>query len=127
MTRVAPDGAGPTSAVDETVFSQLVADLGPEHIGEVCQVFLQNATAGVQAVRTALDADDTAAAADAAHRLKSASGFLGAVRLASLCAALEDGYAAGDPVETLTEELRRTSADLGILVARVAPPGNPTP
>lgn len=125
MTRVALDGAGPGSAVDEAVFEQLVADLGPEHIGEVCQVFLRNAQANVRAVRNALDAGDAPAAAEAAHRLKSASGFVGAVRLATLCAAVEAGSPAGDPVEALAEELRRASVDLGLLVARVAPAGTP--
>lgn len=123
MTRVAPEGAGRGPAVDEAVFAQLVADLGAEHIGEVCEVFLRNAASGVEAVRTALDADDVAAAADAAHRLKSASGFLGAVRLAGLCAAVEAGHAGGGAAEVLSNELQRTSVDLGLLVGRVAPTG----
>lgn len=124
MTRVAPEGAGPGPAVDEAVFAQLVADLGAEHIGEVCQVFLRNAASGIEDVRTALDADDLAAAAQAAHRLKSASGFLGAVRLAELCAAVEAGPA-GEAAQGLHDELQRTSVDLGLLVGRVAPAGPP--
>ncbi|HWI03924.1 MAG TPA: Hpt domain-containing protein, partial [Acidimicrobiales bacterium] len=70
----------------------------------------------------AVDSDNVAAAAEAAHRLKSASGFLGAVGLAGLCAAVEAGDAAGDPGEALTAELRRTSDSLDLLVERIARP-----
>lgn len=116
MTGVAP-------AVDEAVFAQLVADLGPKHIGEVCRVFVDNATSGIDAVRRALDAHDPEAAAGAAHRLKSASGFVGATHLAGLCAAVEAG---GDPGDALSVGLQRTTADLYLLVGRFArPAGTP--
>lgn len=123
MTRVALERARSAPAVDEAVFSQLVADLGTQRIEEVCRLFLDNAASGIEAVRQALDAGDDAAAAEAAHRLKSASGFLGATRLADLCAAVEAGATAGNPGRALTAELRRTSDDLLGLVTRVAGAG----
>jgi HPt (histidine-containing phosphotransfer) domain-containing protein len=123
MTGVALERARSAPAVDEAVFSQLVADLGAQHIEAVCRLFLENAASGIVAVRQALDADDAAAAAEAAHRLKSASGFLGATRLADLCAAVEAGSAAGTAAAALAAELRRTSDDLLVLVARVAGAG----
>jgi HPt (histidine-containing phosphotransfer) domain-containing protein len=89
-------------------------------------LFLGNAALGIDAIHRALDADDTVAAADAAHRLKSASGFLGASRLASLCAEIEAGAASEDVEEALTVELRRTAADLEVLVGRIARSGTPS-
>lgn len=132
IPRVALERAGSASgarpgdcAVDEAIFADLVADLGAEHIGEVCRLFLANAAAGVEDVRRALDAGDKGGAAVAAHRLKSASGFLGATRLAHLCAAVEAGSSAGDAGGVLTAELRRIAVDLDRLVGRAAPPGHP--
>jgi HPt (histidine-containing phosphotransfer) domain-containing protein len=106
--------------IDEAVFHRLVTDLGSQHIGEVCRLFLENAAAEVDAVRQALGAGDAAGAAEAAHRLKSASGFLGATALAGLSAAVEAGSPASNVAEALADELRRTSADLDALVGRLA-------
>lgn len=125
MTRVDPERPRSAPAVNGAVFSQLVADLGAEHIAEVCRVFLENAASEVDGVRQALDADDAKGAAEAAHRLKSASGFLGATRLAQLCAAVEAGSPAADPGEALAAELQRTSDDLQALVGRMAGAGTP--
>ena len=124
---MAPERARSAPAVDEAVFSELVADLGAEHIDGVCRVFLANAASGVAAVRQAVEAHDAKAAALAAHRLKSASGFIGATRLAALCAAVESGEAAGNPSEALAVELRRASGDLHVLVGRVAGAGTSDP
>ena len=104
------------------MFDRLVADLGAQHIGEVCRVFLENATAEVNAVRQALGAGDAAGAADAAHRLKSSSGFLGATGLAELCDDVQAGSPAGDTGDALAAELRRASADLDVLLGRLARP-----
>jgi HPt (histidine-containing phosphotransfer) domain-containing protein len=123
MTCVALERARSAPAVDEAVFLQLVADLGAQHIAEVCRVFLENAASGIDAVSRALDAGDARRAADAAHRLKSASGFLGATRLAGLCAAVEAGSDPRDPADALAAELRRTTDDLDVLVERVAGAG----
>lgn len=111
--------------MDEAVFSQLIADLGAEKIDEVRRLFVENAELAVDAVRRALECDDIEAAADAAHRLKSASGFVGARRLAELCAAVEAGSTAGDAGEAMDAELRRTSVDLDLLVGRLGPSGSP--
>lgn len=100
------------------MFSRLVADLGAEHIEDVCRVFLENAALCVDAVRRALDAGDGPGAAKAAHRLKSSSGFVGATRLVDLCTEVEAG--SGNPGDALAAELRRASAELHVLVGRVA-------
>lgn len=104
------------------MFSRLVTDLGAEHIDEVCRLFLENAALCVDAVRRALDAGDAQAAVKAAHRLKSSSGFLGATGLVDLCTEVESG--SGDGGDALAAELHRTSAELNVLVGRVAGAGD---
>jgi HPt (histidine-containing phosphotransfer) domain-containing protein len=116
MTRVASERARSATAVDRAVFSRLVADLGAEHIEEVCEVFLENAAMCVDAVRRALDAGDGPGAAKAAHRLKSSSGFVGATRLVDLCTEVELG--SGKPGDALAAELHRTSVELHMLAGR---------
>lgn len=126
MARVAPGRARPAPAapadrpaVDEAVFADLAADLGAGHIGEVCRLFLENATVAVDRVRRALDAGDTAAAVDHAHRLKSSSGFVGATALVALCAAVEAGAAPAGAGELLVRELQRAAGHLDLLVDRM--------
>lgn len=123
MARVAPGRARPASAapaVDEAVFADLAADLGAGHIGEVCRLYLENATVAVDNVRRALDAGDAAGAVDDAHRLKSSSGFVGATALYELCAAVEAGTAPAGAGELLTQELQRAASHLDLLVGRIA-------
>lgn len=126
IARVAPGRARPApvtqagaSAVDEAVLANLAADLGAAHIGEVSRLFLDNAKLEVEVVRTCLDSGDLVGAADAAHRLKSASGFLGATGLISLCAAVESGAPPAGAGGLLAAELARTGAELDNLVKRM--------
>lgn len=102
------------------MFSNLVADLGVDHIGEVLRIYLDNANLGVDAVRKCLDAGDIAGAGDAAHRLKSASGFIGATGLVALCAAVEAGSPPAGAGMLLARELQRTAAALHVLVTRIS-------
>jgi HPt (histidine-containing phosphotransfer) domain-containing protein len=104
------------------VLRRLAADLGPGHIGEVLRIFLANATAAVDLVRRSLDAGDTEAAAEVAHRLKSACAFVGASALAALCEAVETGPAPAGAGEALHRELRRARAELDLLVGHIALP-----
>jgi len=110
-----PDGP----AVDEAVFANLAADLGAGHIDEVSRVFLDNASVAVDRVRACLASGDLSGAARAAHGLKSASGFMGATGLVSLCAAVEAGAPPAGAGELLTAELVRTAGDLNLLVKRM--------
>jgi HPt (histidine-containing phosphotransfer) domain-containing protein len=82
-------------------------------------VFLENATREVHAVGEALDAGDAERAAKSAHRLKSASGFVGAVSLAAICAQLESGDATQCTGDLLAGELERTAAALDVSVRRL--------
>lgn len=118
--RPAPVRQAGGPAVDEAVFADLAADLGAAHIDEVSRLFLDNAKLQVEVVRTCLDAGDVTGAADAAHRLKSASGFLGATGLVSLCEAIEAGVPPAGAGELLAAELVRTAGDLDLLVRRMS-------
>lgn len=101
------------------MLAQLAVDLGPRHVEEICRLFLENATREVDAVSEALDAGDTERAARSAHRLKSASGFVGANGLAALCAKVESGAATRDLGDLLSGELKQTAAELNISVGRL--------
>jgi HPt (histidine-containing phosphotransfer) domain-containing protein len=105
--------------VDEGVLAQLAVDLGPRHVEEICRLFLENATREVRAVSQALDAGDPERAALSAHRLKSASGFVGANGLVDLCAEVESGAATRDLGDLLSDELERTAAELNVSVGRL--------
>jgi HPt (histidine-containing phosphotransfer) domain-containing protein len=81
-----PDGA----AVDEAVLRQLIDELGADAVVEISTVFAADAGRQSQAVLAALAAGDADTAARAGHRLKSASGFVGATTLSRLCAEIDD-------------------------------------
>jgi HPt (histidine-containing phosphotransfer) domain-containing protein len=120
------DGAVPAdgvaaSRVDARVVSRLVDDLGPDHAAEVCAVFLGDAAETVRAVDAARASGDADAAARLAHRLKSASGFVGAAGVSGLCAEIErlarDGrlVEVGPRIDLLVGELGRVSTELSAL------------
>jgi HPt (histidine-containing phosphotransfer) domain-containing protein len=106
--------------VDEAVLAQLAVDLGSAHAEEICRLFLENATREVQAVSRALAAGDREVAARSAHRLKSASGVVGATGLASLCAEVEAGPPTRSLGSLLAGELEQTAAELNLSVGRLA-------
>ena len=106
--------------VDGVVLAQLAVDLGSDHAAEICRLFLESATREVQTVGAALDAGDNAAAARSAHRLKSASGFVGATGLATLCAEVEGGAPTPALGHLLVDELQQTAVELDLTVRRLA-------
>ena len=106
--------------VDGAVLTQLAVDLGAEHAAEICRLFLERASTEVQTVGAALDVGDTAGAARSAHRLKSASGFVGATVLATLCAEVEAGAPTPALAHLLVDELKQTAVELEHTVQRLA-------
>ena len=106
--------------VDEAVLTQLIVDLGAGNARELCQRYLENATRDVGAVSEALAAGDGDRAARVAHRLKSASGFVGATGLVALCVRVEAGDASRSLGEDLAGELERVTAELHLSVRRLA-------
>jgi HPt (histidine-containing phosphotransfer) domain-containing protein len=111
------EGAGGPS-VNATVVARLVEALGPEEVAQVCAVFLVDARELVTAIQGAYESGDADSTAKHAHRLKSASGFLGAEGLSGLCVDIErlarDGRLAelGPHVARLAGEFEHVAAEL---------------
>lgn len=124
----AVNGTDAVRHVDEAVLARLVDDLGPEHVVELCEIFLADARERVQAVRAACTAGDARAAARSAHRLKSAAGFVGAGGVSALCREIEDlvSHDRLDQVPAcagrLSEELDHASGELATLLGHLSRP-----
>jgi HPt (histidine-containing phosphotransfer) domain-containing protein len=131
MAGMGGDGGGRAAAgtsspprIDRAVLSELPAAVGPDAVADVCDLFAAEARARVDALRAACASGDADAAAQSAHRLKSACGFVGVARVALLCGEIEglarerrlDEVAAR--VEAVSEELDRAARELHAAVAR---------
>jgi signal transduction histidine kinase/DNA-binding response OmpR family regulator/HPt (histidine-containing phosphotransfer) domain-containing protein len=77
----------------------------PQRYEALLRKFAQSSTGGVQEIRTALAAGDTATATRAAHSLKGSAANLGAAALAAVAAKAEATLAAGNPVEESLDAL----------------------
>lgn len=112
--------------IDEAVLVRLAEDLGPEHVAELCRIFLADAREGVEAIRVACTTQDADAAAQSAHRMKSAAGFVGANGVSALCRAVEDlaGQHRFDEVRVcvgrVADELNHASDELAMLIRRLS-------
>ena len=119
--------------MDSAVLLKLADDLGAAHVAELCELFVADARARVQAIRSAGAAGDTAGAARAAHVLKSASGFLGAVRVADRCREIEILAAderfdqLGRRADVLAAEVEEASRVLAAMVDEIASLGSVGP
>lgn len=124
----AVNGADAVRHVDEAVLARLVDDLGPDHVVELCEIFLADARERIQAVHTACAAGDAGAAARSAHRLKSAAGFVGFGGVSALCREIEDLASHGrlDHVAAcarrMSEELDHASRELATLLEHLSRP-----
>ncbi len=89
--------------------------LGPRMLREIIDKFLDTAEQQEAAIRRAIDRNDPAALAIAAHGLKGSSATVGAARMAEICQQLErdgrDGSVAGagERLAELRRELDRVS------------------
>ncbi len=63
---------------------------GQDLLGELIGLFLEDATEHLAAIHEGLGRGDTKMLEEAAHSLKGTAGTIGATRLRSLCAAIED-------------------------------------
>ena len=64
--------------------------LSSAHMARIAQAFLAEGPRRLAQARSAIDAGDAAAAADALHALKGSAGYLSSPRLRDLAGALED-------------------------------------
>jgi two-component system sensor histidine kinase/response regulator len=94
---------------------------GEDLMGRLTVLFLDDAEVGVDAMRSALAADDTVTVTRCAHTLGGASANLGAAHLSQLCAALEKMGATADRanrgklLSAVDVELGRVRSALGAL------------
>jgi HPt (histidine-containing phosphotransfer) domain-containing protein len=85
------EGAADGIVLDRGVLDQLREDLGgAAALRDVIETFLANTPAALTTLGEAAARGDAAAIRQAAHTLKGASSFLGALALSKLCAELED-------------------------------------
>ena len=90
------------TVVDPSVLGTLAARLGdraPAFLGGLVTTWEGESARRLEELDAAVDADDDQAAARAAHALKGGSASMGAVRLATACAQLEQDVRAGRDVE----------------------------
>jgi PAS domain S-box-containing protein len=87
----------PEPAVDMDTLSGLkaMAKTNPRFMSDITTLFREDALVRLHDLRDALAADDPEQLARAAHALKSSSGNVGAKRLYTLCAAIEENARAG--------------------------------
>lgn len=108
----------PTRAYDRDKLVELFGD-DPRTLAEVEHEFLQTAR---EAAREITDTDDFTAIARAAHRLKGASGMIGALALRRIAEALERAAKAEDLTavahlrEMFDPEVRRVAEQAGVAV-----------
>jgi HPt (histidine-containing phosphotransfer) domain-containing protein len=76
---------------DEAVLSEVMAATGgdAEFVRELVETYLADTPAQLEAMTTAVEADDAAALVRPAHTLKSSSATVGAMRLSSVARELE--------------------------------------
>jgi len=83
---------GELPAIDRSVLEDLGAlqqPGKPDRVAKILHLFLTGAPTLVGSMRDALARGDAPGVMDAAHALKSSSGFVGALRLMALCHSLE--------------------------------------
>src|SRR5215211_5004607 len=91
------DGSwGSEDPLDPGVLASL-RELGdPDFISEIAQMFLDDASSRLAALREAVEGDDASSVRHIAHTLKGSSGNMGATRMAAICAELQDVGASGN-------------------------------
>lgn len=132
-----PDASGQREPREGVLDEAALAGLAPDLVAELIPLFLEEAPQGLAALREATGQRDMEALRSTAHRLKGATGSVGALELAGLCAQLEacgqagDAAAADGLIPALEPTFERTRAALeGWRVSHATPaerPGSPTP
>jgi HPt (histidine-containing phosphotransfer) domain-containing protein len=86
---------------------ELMGEMGIQPLQQLNEVFVRSAEKHISAMRSALTDGDAAALAREAHRLRGNSASLGAQRMTSVCALIEERSRAGDlaPVGNLLQHL----------------------
>jgi HPt (histidine-containing phosphotransfer) domain-containing protein len=81
---------GATDALDQSVIAGL-RELGDQNLlTELAELFLEDASSQLEALREAIRVGDATAVERVAHTLKGSCGNMGALRASTICAELQD-------------------------------------
>ena len=110
--------AMPAPAVDPEALSgfQALTKANPRFMSEITTLFREDALVRLHDLRDALAAEDAERLARAAHALKSSSGNVGAKRLYTLCAAIEENARSGKMIGA-RELVDQVAGELDVAVA----------
>ncbi|MGH9222762.1 MAG: Hpt domain-containing protein [Acidimicrobiales bacterium] len=117
--RVGSDGEQPDGVLNGALIDSLVVDLGPELVGALVDLFVNDAPARIAALRAAFEAGNAREVAKVAHTMRSAAGSVGALAYASNCGRVER-LAASGRLNIATADLDRLPADLAAAKAALA-------
>ena len=108
----------PEPAVDPQTLSgfKAMARANPKFMSDITTLFREDALVRLHDLRDAVAADDGEQLARAAHALKSSSGNVGAKRLYTLCAAIEENARAGK-MAGARDLVEQVAAELDVAVA----------
>jgi two-component system sensor histidine kinase/response regulator len=101
---------GTEGPLDRNVIESLRELGGSEMLSELGQMFFDDARSSLATLRKALEEGDASTVERVAHTLKGSSGNMGAPRMASLCAKLQDAGASGD-LSSSSELLERLEVE----------------
>jgi two-component system, sensor histidine kinase and response regulator len=113
--------APPEAALDVERVAGLkeLGKTNPRFMTDVTTFFREDALLRLHDLRDSLDAENPEMLARAAHALKSSSGNIGAKRIYSLCAAIEENALAGS-ISGASELVNQVAAELDVAVAALS-------
>jgi HPt (histidine-containing phosphotransfer) domain-containing protein len=86
-------GGGATDPLDQSVLMnlrELQEEGEPDILAELAELFLSDALPQLEALREATESGDASSIERVAHTLKGSCGNMGAIKMSTLCAELED-------------------------------------
>jgi HPt (histidine-containing phosphotransfer) domain-containing protein len=97
---------------------ELMGQVGNQPLQQLNDVFVQSSRNHVVGMRAALGTGDAERLGREAHRLRGASGSVGAQRVARVCAAIEERARADDlaQVDALLEQLEHELSDFELAI-----------
>ncbi len=101
---------GITDPLDQSVLEGLRELGGPELLTELAELFLEDVSGQLEAMREAIEGDDALSVERVAHTLKGSCENMGATRIAALCAEIEEIGGSGDLARS-SESLERIRAE----------------
>jgi two-component system, sensor histidine kinase and response regulator len=113
----APPG-GTTDPLDRSVRGGLRELGGPELLAELGELFLEDVPPQLEVLREAVESGDAPSVGWVAHALKGSCGNMGALRMSTICAELEDIGHLGDlsHAPVLVERLEAEFGRVGLVV-----------